>query len=203
MIFAIMFALWRFSEIITLIPIMGMLAYFVHTYLAANIMTPTHILVLFIVSVLALAWSVGTLFSYHRSAANARFVAAVDLALVGALIAAVYQLRFAARADCARVVAAPDWRLAVDASCAMRKACFALGIVNCVLFAATAVMAWVHGAHQARSDARREVVVERGGGSSYGRRRSVSAGRSGLRTPSAKSLPYVSTNDWEQPLHFL
>jgi len=82
---------------------MGMLSWFVHIHLESNVMTPTYILLLFIVSVLALAWAVFTLFSYHRSSANAQFVALIDLAFVGALIAGVYFLRFIARAECASV----------------------------------------------------------------------------------------------------
>lgn len=58
---------------------MGMLAYFVNGYVNANALTPNYILILFIVSVLALAWAIFTLFSYHRSSANALFVALIDL----------------------------------------------------------------------------------------------------------------------------
>lgn len=58
---------------------MGMLAYFVNGYVNANQLTPNYILILFIVSVLALAWAIFTLFSYHRSSSNALFVAIIDL----------------------------------------------------------------------------------------------------------------------------
>lgn len=58
---------------------MGMLAYFVHGYAIQDMLTPDYILILFIVSVLALAWAIVTLFSYHRSSANAAFVALIDL----------------------------------------------------------------------------------------------------------------------------
>lgn len=58
---------------------MGMLAYFVNGYVQANQLTPNYILILFIVSVLALAWAIFTLFSYHRSSSNALFVAIIDL----------------------------------------------------------------------------------------------------------------------------
>lgn len=60
---------------------MGMLAYFVNGYASANLLTPDYILILFIVSVLALAWAIFTLFSYHRSSANAAFVALIDLGM--------------------------------------------------------------------------------------------------------------------------
>lgn len=68
---------------------MGMLAWFVDQYTKINALTPSSILVLFIVSVLALAWAIFTLFSYHRSSANARFIAFVDLCFVGAFIAGI------------------------------------------------------------------------------------------------------------------
>lgn len=165
---------------------MGMLAYLLNLHLSVDTMPPTYILLMFIVSVLALAWAIATLFSYHRSSANAQFVAVIDLAFVGALIAGVYYLRFIARADCANIergskvdydfgilgsvrVAGVD--IKVDKTCGMLKACFAMGIMNCVFFAVTAVMAWVHGGHQARGEKR--VVVERRR-SSHSRHRSRS-----------------------------
>lgn len=58
-----------------------MLAYFVNGYVNDNVLTPNYILVLFIVSVLALAWAIFTLFLYHRSSANAKFVALIDLGM--------------------------------------------------------------------------------------------------------------------------
>lgn len=178
---------------------MGMLAYFVHIHLEANLMTPTYILLLFIVSVLALAWAVFTLFSYHRSAANAQFVALIDLAFVGALIAGVYYLRFIARADCASVQPGSgvdlDFGLlgsarigtvdvSVDKACGMLKGCFALGIMNCVFFFVTAVMAWVHGNSEAKSE-RRYVESRRRSrsrGHSHSRHRSRSGHRGGSRS---------------------
>lgn len=124
---------------------MGMLAWFVNVFVAANALTPDAVLVFFIASVLALAWAVFTLFSYHRSSANARFVALVDLAFLGTLIAAVYLLRGIADVDCA---AAPglDWGPPAK-PCAMLKACFALAIVDVVLFFLTALAAFNHGDH--------------------------------------------------------
>ncbi|KAI1182364.1 hypothetical protein F5B17DRAFT_435703 [Nemania serpens] len=160
MFFAIFFALWRFLQIITLIPTIGLLAYFVDGYNNANALTPNTILVLFIVSVLAGAWAIFTLFSYHRSSTNARFVALVDLLFVGAFIGAVYALRFIADADCTRVVrgSGVDVSLGIfgsatlngidvqfEKSCAMLKASFAFGIINTILFFFTSVLACLHG----------------------------------------------------------
>ncbi|KAH9908883.1 hypothetical protein F4778DRAFT_201477 [Xylariomycetidae sp. FL2044] len=160
MLFAVFFAFWRFMQIVTLIPTMGMLAYFVDYYNKQNALTPTSILVLFIVSVIALAWCIYTLFSYHRSSANATFVAIFDLLFVGAFIGAVWALREAAYLDCTSVradgawvasfgslgsVTVTDWDVDLNKPCAMLKACFAFGIMNCVFFFFTSILAWMHG----------------------------------------------------------
>ncbi|KAK4178475.1 hypothetical protein QBC36DRAFT_344559 [Triangularia setosa] len=188
MLFAIMFAFWRFMEILTLVPIVGMLSYFVNINLSSNLMTPTSILVLFIVSVLALAWAIFTLFSYHRSSNNAQFVGFIDLCLFGALIAGVYYLRGIANADCSSgaILRQNGWVVVsvnVDKTCAMLKACFAMGIMNVIFFFITAVMAWVHGRHSARDEKvryveTRRVSRSRGGSRSSRRSRSYSGSRS-------------------------
>ncbi|KAJ4293087.1 hypothetical protein N0V90_008369 [Kalmusia sp. IMI 367209] len=140
----ISFIFWRLLEILTLIPTMGMLAWFVHIFDSQNFRTPTPILVLFIVSVLAVAWAIGTLFLYSRAKHSASFVAFVDLLFVGAFIGAVYVLRFMADADCsnwtwgdshdAQLGSWLDIRtkfphLTVNKPCAMLKAAFAFGIM--------------------------------------------------------------------------
>lgn len=94
------FVTTRLAQMCTLIPVMGMLAWFVNVLVAHNALTPDALLILFITAVLALAWAVGSLFSYHRSSSNARFVALVDLAVFGTLVAAVYEMRAIADADC-------------------------------------------------------------------------------------------------------
>ncbi|KAI0188177.1 hypothetical protein EV127DRAFT_135024 [Xylaria flabelliformis] len=167
MLFAIFFAFWRFLQIITLIPTIGLLAYFVDGYNQLNALTPTYILVLFIVSVLAAAWAIFTLFSYHRSSTNANFVAVIDLLFVGAFIGAVYALRFITNADCTNVArgSSVDVNLgifgsaslngvsvAVDKSCAMLKASFAFGILNTIFFFFTAILAWMHGDRMSSRD---------------------------------------------------
>ena len=138
---------------------MGMLAWFVDRYTKANALTPASILVLFIVSVLALAWAVFTLFSYHRSSANARFIAFVDLCFVGGFIAGVYYLRGIANADCTNVSFGDNWAVDIgDISisgpglswrtskpCAMLKSAWAFGIINTIWFFVTAVFAFWHG----------------------------------------------------------
>ncbi|KAL2257642.1 hypothetical protein VTK26DRAFT_9367 [Humicola hyalothermophila] len=210
MLFAIMFTFWRFLEIVTLVPIVGMLGWFLNGYLEASVITPTYILVLFIVAVLALAWALFTLFSYHRSSTHAQFVALADLAFVGALIAAVYQLRFIARADCTdvREGSALDLSFGIfgsatlrtaevhlDKTCGMLKASFAMGIMNCVFFFVTSASAWVHGDHAAKNEKRYVVERRRRSRSSHGgRHRSRSGYRHGggsRRSSHSHSRAYV------------
>jgi len=173
MLFAVFFAFWRFMEIITLIPTMGMLAYFVDNYVKANQLTPTYILLPFIVSVLGLAWAIFTLFSYHRSSTNATFVAIIDLGFIGAFIASAWYLRFMASADCTHISLGDPWVLnsggivslsgpgvdvRTDKTCAMLKAVFAFVIMNCIFFAATALLAFMHGGRMSSAERDRHVV---------------------------------------------
>ncbi|KAG5926219.1 hypothetical protein E4U42_003516 [Claviceps africana] len=163
MIFAFFFVFLRICQIVTLIPLLGMLAWFVNIFASHNALTPDSILILFILSVLALAWTVFTLFSYHRSSANAHFVALVDLCFLGALIAGVYELRGIADADCVAPnantvwyapghVPVPDFSWQPDKPCAMLKASWAFAIMNIIFFAATALAAYSHGGDLAYGD---------------------------------------------------
>jgi len=139
-----LFLAWRIFEIIILIPIVGMLGWFVHSYVHNNELTPAFILVLFIVSVLALAWAVFTTIDYLRARHDAIFVALIDLCLVGGFIAGVYELRGVANANCTSLSAGhSDGTLTVsfrsNKDCAMQKACFALGIIALIAFFITFV----------------------------------------------------------------
>ncbi|RMY23002.1 hypothetical protein D0867_02344 [Hortaea werneckii] len=144
MISGALFLAWRIFEIIILIPIMGMLAWFVHQYVEANQLTPATILVMFIVSVIALAWAVFTTIDYLRARHDAFFVALFDLGLVGALIAGVYYLRGPGTTDCnsfstgiAGTVVYLN--LNINKTCTMLKASFALGIIAIIAFFVTFV----------------------------------------------------------------
>lgn len=137
------FCMWRILQILTLIPTLGMLAYFVDFYTDRNVLTPRDILILFIVSTLGAAWTIGTLFLYARAKHSAKFVAFVDLLFVGAFIGAVYEMRGIAKADCSKFersnysVNLGDWvgisgnapKLVTNKECAMLKASFAFGIM--------------------------------------------------------------------------
>ena len=186
-------------EIITLIPTMGMLAYFVHGFVQANLLTPNYILILFIVSVLGLAWAIFTLFTYKN---NTRFIGLVDLGFVGALIAGVYELRFVTKTDCVAVITGQSQvnvglgiigsaslntvDIGVDKTCAMLKACFAFGIMNCIFFFVTAILALLHGGKEEK----REVKRRRSSGG-HRSRRSHSGRRSGSRSSHSHSRAYV------------
>jgi hypothetical protein len=138
---------------------MGMLSWFINIFVTYNALTPNPILIMFIVSVLALAWAIFTLFTYHRSSHNALFVSFVDICIVGALIAAVYFLAPIRWAQCDDAVDRKIWwnfvggdqisQLGFDwgfsKPCNMLKTCFAFGIMNCVFFATTSFAAWTHG----------------------------------------------------------
>ncbi|KAK2017276.1 hypothetical protein LZ32DRAFT_43420 [Colletotrichum eremochloae] len=164
MLFALLFTGIRFLQIVTLIPTMGMLAWFVDGFVKRNFFVPDSILVLFVVSVLALAWAILTLFFYHRSSTNALFVAVIDLAFVGALIAGVWYLRGINYVSCTNIartgtwainfpafifVSGPRFDLFTNKPCAMLKASWVFGIINIILFFFTAVLAWLHGDHLA------------------------------------------------------
>lgn len=151
----------------TQIIVMGMLSWFVDKFVSANILTPTSILILFIVSVLALAWAIFTLFSYHRSSANAFFVAVIDIAIVGALIAGIYYLRNIRHASCSDSPSRSRlWtnqlggnfnslQWSPEKPCNMLKAVWAFAIMNTVFFTTTAVAAWSHGDHFSAAEERR------------------------------------------------
>lgn len=181
MIGSVFFIFNRLVEIVFLIPIIGMMvsssnrmtdrpreirltqqqkqAYFVDGYVKANQITPIYILILFIISVIAIFWSVDTLIRHATTKRSAIFVAFVDLLFFGAFIAAVYQLRFIANADCGNWHGDSDIYISLgpfgaygahtgnplakdlNKTCAMLKACFAIGIMETLFFLWTAILA--------------------------------------------------------------
>jgi hypothetical protein len=152
------FLTWRIFEILTLIPTVGMLSWFVKKLTDYNTLTPTSILVLFIVSVLALFWALATLAFYSGTKYNGQFCAVVDLLLVGAFIAGVYYLRAIGHSNCSQwgpgntdsgqidlgfatysgSVYYP-FRFELNKACAMLKASWAFGIMNIIFFFVTFV----------------------------------------------------------------
>ena len=165
MLGGLLFRLVRLLEFITLVPIMGMLASFVNLYVNANQLTPNYILVLFIVSVLAVAWALVTGLKVDSVRRNAPFVALIDLGFVAALIVGVWYLRYITNYDCINLsggisgqsgsattsggvttivyptIDFSPFGLSVNSTCTMLKASFAFGIINVVLFFTTAMLA--------------------------------------------------------------
>lgn len=179
-----------------------MLSYFVHLCTKANALTPNYILVLFIVSVLGAAWAVATLFTYHRARSNALFVSFIDLCFLGALIASVYELRFIAHEKCTNLTAGNPQTISfgilgsaevngvqfnTNKTCAMLKACFAFGIMNCVFFFITSSAALLVG----RGKERDRVVVKETHYSRHGHRRSSGSHRSHRSSHSGRRRAYV------------
>ncbi|KAL9046643.1 MAG: hypothetical protein Q9214_000570 [Letrouitia sp. 1 TL-2023] len=170
MVAGVFFSFWRLLQIITLIPTLGMLAYFVDQFQDQNRLTPDYILVLFIVSVLAAVWAIVTLFRRKSTRESAIFVSFIDLCFVGALIAGVYELRNIANADCTNFSANGSFSVTInnngisgnspfhfstDKNCAMLKASFAFGIMNIIFFFITSFLLLFM--HRKRD---REVVVK-------------------------------------------
>jgi len=197
MIFGMFFAFWRFLEIITLIPTLGMLAYFVHGFVDANELTPNYVVVLFITSVLAAVWAIVTLFVYHRARSNALFVAFIDICFVGAFIAGVYELRFISPANCSSVNSSAGWDISlgifgsvaingvdvnVNKNCEMLKTSFAFGIMNCIFFFITSLLAlFVGRGHESKDTYVRETHYSRHGQRRSGSHRSRRSSHSGRR----------------------
>ncbi|PWY66943.1 hypothetical protein BO83DRAFT_103521 [Aspergillus eucalypticola CBS 122712] len=193
MIGSIFFICNRILELVFLIPIIGMMAYFVNGYLNANQITPAYILVLFIVSVIAAFWCLDTLIRFSTTKRSAMFVAFIDLLFFGAFIAGVYELRFIAGASCSHwdggsvyISLGPfgyygyrtDNPLSfhIDKTCAMLKASFALGIIEVVFFLWTAILALA--IYKRPEVVVRETTVRRRSHSSRrGHRRHSSSGR--------------------------
>ena len=173
----IFFDFWRACQVLTLIPTMGMLAWFVDKWNKRNLLTPSYVLTLFIVSTLALAWALFTLIRRKSRNESAIFVAFVDLAFVGAFIAGVYELRGIANADCVNfginrsfyITIGPDrfdgsspFTGSINKTCAMLKACFAFGIMNCIFFFFTSFfLLFMHKSRSKDVVERKEVYTRR------------------------------------------
>jgi hypothetical protein len=157
-------------------------------------LTPTYILLLFIVSVLAAIWCLETLFRFGSTKRSGNFVAAIDLCFAGAFVAAVYQLRGIATENCSHfrtmggeflVSLGPFGYFGQRANnplaenpvkvCAMLKTSFAFGVMNVMSFVVTAAFAAMLHRHDDHEDkeARRSHGTRRG----HRRRRSGSSRR--------------------------
>lgn len=188
MIAEVFFIFMRLTEIVFLIPIIGMLAYFVHGFLKANELTPPYILVLFIVSTIAVFWCLDTVIRFGSTRRSAFFVAFLDLCFFGALVAGVYELRFIAGSDCTSwdattttvslgpfgTVTYSGDTLNFNKTCSMLKASFAIGIMECVFFPITAFWALFIFRNHREPVVKETVVRRRSHSSRRGHRRSRS-----------------------------
>ncbi|KAI1621613.1 hypothetical protein EDD37DRAFT_652970 [Exophiala viscosa] len=202
MLGGLLFSFWRIIEILTLIPVIGMLAWFVSGFNSNNQLTPSFILVLFIVSVLACAWAIATLLRLGSTRRSALFVAFIDLCFVGAFVAADYELRGISKANCANFTtgsiyvnlgpfgyygrsSGSSWALNLNKNCTMLKASWAFSIMNTVFFFFTFILAlFLH-----RHESRQRVVVKEVRRSRHSSRRGHS--RSGSRRSSSRRRTYV------------
>lgn len=148
MISSIFFILWRLVEIFFLIPMIGMLSYIVHEYVNANIMVPSYVLVIFIVTVLALVWCVMTTLFFGAAKRSGYFVSIMELAFIAAFIASVAVLRDIGSQGCGSFAANPLGNLQVQGGpfvyqlskfCNLLKASFAFAIMEIFFFATTLV----------------------------------------------------------------
>ena len=104
---------------------------------------------LFIVSTLAVVWAIVTLLRRKSTKRSTLYVAFVDLCFIGAFIAGVYELRGIAKANCSSINDSGPTYLSIGTNgisgssgvsatvkkeCAMQKASFAFGIMNCIFF---------------------------------------------------------------------
>lgn len=141
-----LFVLMRIVEFIFIVPIIGILAYFVNGFDGYDQTTPAFILVLFIVSVIAGVWILLTLVFYVLARRLAVLLAIVDLLLFGALIAGVVVLRGITDYSCSDFprlsyigISLGVFNYNLQNSCQELKACFALGIIEILCFFATFV----------------------------------------------------------------
>ncbi|KJZ79470.1 hypothetical protein HIM_00939 [Hirsutella minnesotensis 3608] len=147
---AILFVCARLAQVCTLVPLMGMLSWFVDNLEAFDeecVGGPDGVLVLFLASVCAVSWCLSTMVCYYRSSANACFVAFVDAIVFGTLIASVFMLRHVPHAHC-HILAADHWSRLLSTMCVVLKASWALAILNIVLFFVTAVCAFNNDHHR-------------------------------------------------------
>lgn len=139
----------RILEIITLIPIWGILAFFVDQYTKTSSNTPESILCLFIVAILATAWALFTISTFSGQRLTELWIAIIDLCFFGVLIAGVVLLApLAQNTNCVQSVWGKGYiNVTWKKECMMFKAAWALGIMDIIMFFFTACIAaytWRH-----------------------------------------------------------
>jgi len=135
MLSSVIFTLVRILQILLLLPMVGMLGYFMHPYVQANQTASTWLLLMFIISVIGCAWCLLTLFQFHRSYIHSLVVLVVDIVFFACFIAGVVLMDFVKNWNCVS-------GLHVKKTCTMHKVTWVFGIINIILFFVTAVFAW-------------------------------------------------------------
>jgi len=154
MLTSVLFFFFRLVQIVTTIPIWGMLAYFVDKYNKSSVAPPAEVLVLFITALIATIWALITLIQSKRFGAITMLTAVVDILIVGAFIAGIYLLRSVKDTDCVNTSVpvtvyygddskswGDSWGMNISKHCSMFKASWVLAIINCILFFLTALLA--------------------------------------------------------------
>lgn len=155
MISSMMFTLVRVLQILLLLPMVGMLGYFIDPYVQNKTTAPDWLMLMFIISVIGAAWCILTLFQFHRSYIHSLFVLVIDIAFFACFIAGVVLMDFVKDYDCVdasvpvgvqigdnNYSAGDRWSFSAKKNCIMLKVSWVFGIINIILFFVTAVFAW-------------------------------------------------------------
>jgi tryptophan-rich sensory protein len=152
----LLFPVIRALQVMTLIPIWGMLAYFVHKFRKQHTDAPVEILILFITALIATGWAIVSFFQFHRSRTISLIVFVMDMLIYGTFVAGVVLLRYVKDSDCAAFSApvggkwgdhdwswdnGSGWDVSFKKSCMLLKASWILAIVDTVLFFISSIVA--------------------------------------------------------------
>jgi len=152
----VLFPIIRALQLLTLAPVWGILAWFVHQYDHNNQPIPAEILVLFIAALVGTAWALVSFFQFHHSVGLSVLVFVMDMIVLGGLIAGVVLLRDVRHQKCTGLSTPLEiswgnqslswndgngWDISFKKRCILLKAVWALGIINCAYFFISALLA--------------------------------------------------------------
>lgn len=103
--------------------------FFVHDNDAAHKLSPPEVLVPFIVSILALAWTIYTMINHRILLRSRGIVILTDLLFLGGFIASVYYMHTGGTANCDADTTGSAFK-----RCSMYKAAFAFIIIDIITF---------------------------------------------------------------------
>jgi len=154
MVAGLVFTGLRLLEIVTLIPIWGILAWFVNAYQIANRPVPEAVLEPFIVAILGTVYCFFTFLIFRQWGFTPLYVAILDLGFFGALIAGVVLLAPSVRnTNCVNFIGSQVFvtssgqevftapAVAFNEQCLMLKSAWGLAIANIIMFFLTALAA--------------------------------------------------------------